>query len=678
VEKSKLVEQKMQSQDTLFRSDKVVVVREGFDINDLDFEGENTLTQLKQYIEDKQMIVDVPANMELASHSESDEYDIFADTNLEKQNVYSAMAELETQEDVIEVQPYYLYETQWLPNAWDNNTEHWNYANTDLPDAFTTMGCPGGANCGGDNNVIVAVMDSGFAIRPYNDTGGYSDFNFTVTSPELTALDNNGGGAGTGTGIYYNTAEIPNNQIDDDCNGAHDDVWGFDAHAYGEVPSAHQCSGSEDPTTLPTSTDYTKVGYPTDPSGHGTLVASHIAGVSSDAEGVSPAFNVKLLPIAVGTHEIGSRSIDPFAIISGLKYIGSRGNVDVVNMSFGTLANNSDVLQGVISFYIEQLTLEQDITFVASSGNNYNSGNDTVFPASDMNVISVGAANSDNSRSSYSNTASNTDVVAYVGDSSSPVGNGHNIYQYSYACFFAYSPYTNVNKCSDDLSTTSVVYDYAIGTSFSAPQVSALAALVKSENPSYTPTQVKYAITNSATDIGASGWDKSFGWGVINFDNALTVNSPDTTPIFRFWNGDYRSHLYVIGTANRDNVLTNYPEWEYEQIAYYAYPEGAQPPGTTKVYRFWNPDYRSHLYVLGEANRDNVIDNYPEWGYEPSEGFYAYETAPADGFKKVHRFWASEYKSHFYTINTSQQERVLNDMSPPWSYEPTQFFYAIE
>ena len=61
-------------------------------------------------------------------------------------------------------------------------------------------------------------------------------------------------------------------------------------------------------------------------------------------------------------------------------------------------------------------------------------------------------------------------------------------------------------------------YDFAFqyGTSFSAPYVSGIVALMRQANPNLTPDQIKSLIIDTAFDAGLNGPDYAFGYGVIN------------------------------------------------------------------------------------------------------------------------------------------------------------------
>lgn len=59
------------------------------------------------------------------------------------------------------------------------------------------------------------------------------------------------------------------------------------------------------------------------------------------------------------------------------------------------------------------------------------------------------------------------------------------------------------------------------GTSFSAPEVTAIAAMVKEQFPWMTSTQLKQTLLTTAMDLGTPGVDEVFGWGVVNAARAL-------------------------------------------------------------------------------------------------------------------------------------------------------------
>ena len=70
------------------------------------------------------------------------------------------------------------------------------------------------------------------------------------------------------------------------------------------------------------------------------------------------------------------------------------------------------------------------------------------------------------------------------------------------------------------------------GTSFSAPVVAGVAALVISAQPNLTGAQVAQLLETTADDLGESGWDTTFGAGRVNAYRAIqsvAPSPPDTT-----------------------------------------------------------------------------------------------------------------------------------------------------
>ena len=66
-------------------------------------------------------------------------------------------------------------------------------------------------------------------------------------------------------------------------------------------------------------------------------------------------------------------------------------------------------------------------------------------------------------------------------------------------------------------------YDTASGTSFSAPHVAGVAALVIAANPSLTGFQVRLTLDLTATDLGPAGYDRFFGFGLVNAETAVAL-----------------------------------------------------------------------------------------------------------------------------------------------------------
>jgi subtilisin family serine protease len=64
-------------------------------------------------------------------------------------------------------------------------------------------------------------------------------------------------------------------------------------------------------------------------------------------------------------------------------------------------------------------------------------------------------------------------------------------------------------------------YGYKSGTSMACPHVSGVAALIWAVYPTWTNTQVRQRLWDSAEDLGAAGWDMYFGYGLVDAEAAI-------------------------------------------------------------------------------------------------------------------------------------------------------------
>jgi len=69
-----------------------------------------------------------------------------------------------------------------------------------------------------------------------------------------------------------------------------------------------------------------------------------------------------------------------------------------------------------------------------------------------------------------------------------------------------------------------------LGTSAAAPHAAAIAALLKSYNPSLTSAEIRAALTSTALDIEAPGVDRDAGYGIVMADAALRSVPPPVPP----------------------------------------------------------------------------------------------------------------------------------------------------
>jgi subtilisin family serine protease len=329
-------------------------------------------------------------------------------------------------------------------------------------------------NCSGDKAVKVAILDTGVnknalpgtrfdeanSIRYYaGDFGNGSCGNFTT-----------GGTTTANLGDYLCVAKGPG--------------------VLTESPTVFRSSIY---CTNYTCSTFNEINVTTpDRGGHGTAVASVIAMADDTTTGIGIASNTSILSVGLQGVRYGDDygfGISEIDIINGLNYAVSQ-NVDVVNMSFGGnyIANYSG-LESVI-----QDAVNKGIILVASSGNSGYS--DYNYPASFGKVISVGAIDNNLVKTDYSTYNDKVDITAPVDMNSLGLlaRCGDISITAMYPCFGG----TNIGD-----------YSYWNGTSFSAPQVTAVAALMKSVDKNITPSQFDAKLKATSDKINEQG--VSFG-----------------------------------------------------------------------------------------------------------------------------------------------------------------------
>ncbi|MEU6996969.1 S8 family serine peptidase [Nonomuraea sp. NPDC046570] len=227
--------------------------------------------------------------------------------------------------------------------------------------------------------------------------------------------------------------------------------------------------------------DFTRTGH-RDCVGHGTAVAGIIAALHyKDVlfHGVAPG--VKLLSLKQTNSERGDVRLLARAIRAAAEL-----DADVINVS--AKANDHPDLRAAVEF-----ALSKDVVIVAAAGNKTAEDGTPVraYPASYEGVLSVGSATSD----------------GRVADSSNPI-----------------TP-VSVLAPGQNLSSTwtgRAYQDGLEGTSYAAPYVTGVVALVRSRFPRLNQQQVRQRVI--ATAEGAVG--KGSGAGMVNPLQAVTAILP--------------------------------------------------------------------------------------------------------------------------------------------------------
>jgi len=184
--------------------------------------------------------------------------------------------------------------------------------------------------------------------------------------------------------------------------------------------------------------------------------------------------------------------------------------------------------------------VEKGVVLIAAVGNNdydYTQKNYVYwpYPAGYSEVIGVAASNFVDEKYVESNMGTFIEIAA-PGGSGQPYDNNDIISTYPRYSFTIQQQYPYISN----------YYGYLSGTSMAAPYVAGLAGLILSRFPSYTASDVRNLIRNSAEEIGpysySNGWNKYFGYGRINAGYAI---APPSTP----------SNFYGTGHINQSPTL---------------------------------------------------------------------------------------------------------------------------
>lgn len=238
----------------------------------------------------------------------------------------------------------------------------------------------------------------------------------------------------------------------------------------------------------------TPTGAPADNDcfGHGTFVAGIIAAQPIDGTGYAGvAPNVRILPVRCASTDNPDQpdALTPEGMALGIR-TAVDGGAQVINVSASTTEQNPELAQAIA--YAE----ERDVVVVASAANSADKGDPVTYPAAYEPVIAVGAVNEAGQHAEFSQTGRFVSLVAPGVDvlGLGPGGPGH-------------------WKGS--------------GTSYSAPFVAGVAALVRAYRPGLSAAQVKHRLLATATRPAAPVPDPALGWGMVNPMAALSTVLPE-------------------------------------------------------------------------------------------------------------------------------------------------------
>ena len=428
--------------------------------------------------------------LEINSFGGSDLVDGLKLVRVSPERTLDAIKALRARPDVLYAEPNYIRHFDAVPNDTFYGSQ-WPLKNSP-----TSIG--GGISAEsawdittGNQNIVVGVIDTGIDV-------------------DHRDLKDN---------IFTNTAETPNNNIDDDNNGFVDDVNGWDFIHH-------------DKTVFDNADD----------DFHGTHVAGIIGARGNNSTGIAGVnWNVQLLPMKA----IGPGGGTDSVLLEAYNYaktMRQRGvNLRVLNNSYGGQAFSQSLFDA-----IKELG-NAGILFVAAAGNETLS-NDFVphFPATfDLpNVVSVAASTQGGFFASFSNRGAQTVHLAAPGDnvlSTTPHG------------------YTGDGLVAANTDPDGSTYSNISGTSMAAPHVSGAAALAVAANPDISLQKLRSAVLFGVDESGVF-FTSTISSGRLNANRTVQfalendTTAPDVAPEFGINSQDGRTLLVFWRTAGDDGM----------------------------------------------------------------------------------------------------------------------------
>ncbi len=225
---------------------------------------------------------------------------------------------------------------------------------------------------------------------------------------------------------------------------------------------------------------------PMDDNGHGTHVAGTIAAEMNGTGviGVAPGASIYALKV------LGADGSGDFSdVIAALQWCVNNG-IKVTNNSYGSSSDPGTIVKDAFdNAYANGII---NIGSAGNSGNPPGKGDNVGYPAKYASVVAVAATDQNDKRASFSSTGPDVEVAAPgVGIISTVPGGGYASYS---------------------------------GTSMASPHVAGVAALIIASGIT-DPGAIRDKLRTTADDLGASGFDTLYGYGIVDAIEATEVTS---------------------------------------------------------------------------------------------------------------------------------------------------------
>ena len=326
--------------------------------------------------------------------------------------------------------------------------------------------------------------------------------------------------------------------------------------------------------------------YSVDNYGHGTFVAGIVAAVTDNQVGLAGiAPDVEIRAYRVFSQKKGTMANVVAAIRQAID-----DECQILSLSLGTSIDSPTLRTAV------QEALDAGVVVVAAVGN---SGNEVLqYPAAYEGVIGVGSVDPRLNVSSFSQKNKSVFVTA-PGEEIAGLSN-------SAADGYLLDLTSSQNR----------------GTSYAAPVVTAMAALALEYDPELTSDEVAEMLRLTATDLGETGYDTSYGYGIVNVSSFLQGFEGYFSMIYQLSGGTFLEEPSLCYPAEEGLAQLPLPVCEgHNFVGWYADADKTVlveqiPAGT------WG---KQTLYAKWEANGEGFCRD------QTGDGDHACDICGADG-----------------------------------------------
>ncbi|HVQ87921.1 MAG TPA: S8 family serine peptidase [Actinomycetes bacterium] len=253
--------------------------------------------------------------------------------------------------------------------------------------------------------------------------------------------------------------------------------------------------------------------------GHGSHVAGIIA-ADDDGNGVTGiAPDAEIMPIDLLPRRVWLNDIKFWNLVAdGIHYSVAQG-ADVINMSLGGPSSGIAITDKTQKYRdaLDNLCAAVDdakaagTVVVAAAGNSGSWGNPELKPGACPGSVTVAALSPSLDRTYWSSFDASVDLAA---------------------------PGEDVLSVDSTVAENSATpHLFASGTSMATPVVAGVAALLSEQHPGWSSQQIEDQMTSTAKDLGVSGRDPDYGYGIVDAAAAVgaAAPSPKKQNFFATW-----------------------------------------------------------------------------------------------------------------------------------------------